>query len=107
MVAYEPVWAISDGKSYAKHKAATPEDAENAAQIVRKNIAEFYGEQVADKVKVLYGGSVSNDNATAYLEALGIDGLLIGGASLAVTSFWPIVEKAAQASPKQIKIAKA
>lgn len=105
VIAYEPVWAISSGKNYTKHKAATPEDAEEAARIVRKNIAELYGQEVAQKVRVLYGGSVSGENAGAFLQIEGIDGLLVGGASLALTNFWPIVEKAASLSVKKIKVA--
>lgn len=94
VIAYEPVWAISDGKNFAKHKNATPEDAQVAQSIIRHNISELYGSQVAAKVKVLYGGSVSTENAAAFLSAEGIDGLLVGGASLGVATFWPIVETA-------------
>jgi triosephosphate isomerase len=104
VVAYEPVWAISDGKGYAKHKAATPEDARNAAQIIRLNIAELYGVDVSNKVKILYGGSVSADNATAFLQTEGVDGLLVGGASLGVSTFWPIIEAAGKEVPKSITI---
>ena len=105
VVAYEPVWAISDGKTYHKHKAAVPDDAQEAASVIRKNIAELYGPDTAKKVRVLYGGSVSSDNANAFLQTEGVDGLLIGGASLAVTAFWPIVELAAQVVPKKIEVA--
>lgn len=104
VVAYEPVWAISNGKNFARHKAATPDDALSAAVIIRKNIAELYGQETAHKVRVLYGGSATPDNAGAFLQTDGIDGLLVGGASLAVTQFWPIVEKAAQLSTKKIKV---
>ena len=104
VVAYEPVWAISEGRSATSRNAAMPEDAQKAAEIVRKNITELYGADVARKVKVLYGGSVHADNASAFLQTEGIDGLLVGGASLGVATFWPIVEKACEALPKQIKV---
>jgi len=104
VIAYEPVWAISNGKNFSKHKSATPEDACQAAQIIRHNISELYGEEIAQKVKVLYGGSVTSDNATAFLQADGIDGLLVGGASLGVQTFWPIVEQAGKVVPKKIEV---
>ena len=110
VIAYEPVWAISSGANYAKHKSATPEDAQNAVTIIRNNITELYGADTAAKVQILYGGSTSPDNATAFLQAEGIDGLLVGGASLAITTFWPMVEKAAKtvtagnSSPKKVAV---
>jgi triosephosphate isomerase len=104
VIAYEPVWAISNGKNFSKHTSATPEDAAQAVQIIRHNISELYGEDTARKVKILYGGSVTSDNATAFLQAKGIDGLLVGGASLGVQTFWPIVEKAGKLAPKKIEV---
>jgi triosephosphate isomerase len=104
IIAYEPVWAISSGKNDAKHKSATPEDAFSAQKIIRHNISELYGEAVAQKVKILYGGSVNADNATAFLQAEGVDGLLIGGASLNVPVFWSIVEQAGKVAPKKIEV---
>lgn len=106
VVAYEPVWAISDGKSFARHDVATPEDAQIAAQIIRSNIAELYGNKAAQKVKVMYGGSVNTDNATAFLKCADIDGLLPGGASLNVATFWPIVEQAGKLVPTKIMVKK-
>lgn len=104
VVAYEPVWALSDGKNFSKHKAATSEDAHLAQRIIRHNIAELYGEDTAKKVKILYGGSVTPDNATAFLQTEGIDGLLPGGASLNISTFWPIVEQAGKIIPKKIEV---
>ncbi len=94
VVAYEPVWAISNGKDFADHAAPTPHDAAAAAKIIRRQIAQLFGSATAKKVRVLYGGSVSADNAAAYLGAEGIDGLLVGGASLDVHSFAAIIKKA-------------
>lgn len=106
VVAYEPVWAISAGKDFSKHTSAHPEDAGQAVAVIRHNIAHLYGEDVAKKVKVLYGGSTSPDNATAFLQTEGVDGLLVGGASLSVSTFWPIVEQAGKLLPKKIKVKK-
>jgi triosephosphate isomerase len=88
VVAYEPVWAIGTGDH------ATPDQAIKAAQTIRKNIAELYGDTAAKKVRVLYGGSVNQDNAADFLRAKGIDGLLVGGASLNYKQFTSIVETA-------------
>jgi triosephosphate isomerase len=88
VVAYEPVWAIGTGD------VATPDQATKAANIIRHNISELYGEQTAKKVRVLYGGSVTADVASGFLRAKGIDGLLVGGASLNYHQFAGIVDAA-------------
>jgi len=90
VIAYEPVWAIGTGK-YAR-----PDDVLAAISKIRNEIAHLYGYEAANKCKVLYGGSVDKDNASAYLVLDGVDGLLVGGASLSTATFWPIVEAAAQ-----------
>lgn len=92
IVAYEPVWAIGTGK-YAR-----PDDVLSAISKIRNEISHLYGYEAANKCKVLYGGSVDKDNCGAYLVLDGVDGLLVGGASLSVSKFWPIVELAAQAA---------
>jgi triosephosphate isomerase (TIM) len=76
IVAYEPVWAIGTGVN------ATPADAEEAHAIVRDRLASRYGRDAAGGIPVLYGGSVKPDNAADLLAAHGVDGLLVGGASL-------------------------
>lgn len=76
VVAYEPVWAIGTGVN------ATPQDASDMHRYVRQELATAYGHDVADAVPILYGGSVKPDNAAALLSAHGVDGLLVGGASL-------------------------
>jgi triosephosphate isomerase len=88
VVAYEPVWAIGSGD------VATPDQADAAATVIRHNIAELYGKHIADKVRVLYGGSVTADVAGGFLRAKGIDGLLVGGASLNYRQFSDIVDAA-------------
>lgn len=88
VVAYEPVWAIGTGN------IAKPDQATAAATVIRHNIAELYGKAAADKVRVLYGGSVTADVAGGFLRAKGIDGLLVGGASLNYIQFSGIVDAA-------------
>lgn len=88
IIAYEPVWAIGTGDS------ATPTDTKLAIQEVRRQIRDMFGAKVAKETPVLYGGSVSVDNAASYLALDEVDGLLIGGASLDSAQFPAIVELA-------------
>ncbi len=88
VVAYEPVWAIGTGVS------ASPEDAQNMCGYVRSELVGLYGDAGAN-VRVLYGGSVTPENAGDLLRQADIDGGLVGGASLNVQSFRAIVEAAA------------
>jgi triosephosphate isomerase len=85
VVAYEPVWAIGTGKT------ATPELAAEAHRVIRAQAAEAFGDEVAAKMRILYGGSVKPDNATALMSQPEIDGALVGGASLDPKSFAAIV----------------
>lgn len=85
IIAYEPIWAIGTGKTASK------EDANNAIKEIRNKIREIYGEQTADKVKILYGGSVKPENAKELFDTSDIDGALVGGASLNVHEFEKIV----------------
>jgi len=85
-VAYEPVWAIGTGKT------ATPELAAEAHRVIRAQAAEAFGDDVAAKMRILYGGSVKPDNATALMSQPEIDGALVGGASLDPKSFAAIVK---------------
>ncbi len=90
VIAYEPVWAISSGANFSSHQAATPEIASDAANFIRHQIRELYGPKAARHVRVLYGGSTSASNARSFLDAEGIDGLLVGGASLNYAEFTSI-----------------
>lgn len=91
VIAYEPVWAIGTGK---------PSTAEGASQVIskviRKTLAEQFGEAFSQKVRVLYGGSVTGSNAAEYFSDAEIDGALVGGASLKVSDFSLIVKAAVQ-----------
>jgi triosephosphate isomerase (TIM) len=86
VVAYEPVWAIGTGKT------ATPEIAAEAHAVIRKQATEIFGEEFADNLRILYGGSVKPDNVSALMAQEEIDGALVGGASLDAKSFAAIVE---------------
>ncbi len=86
VIAYEPVWAIGTGKT------ASPEQAEEAHAHLRKWLTERYTGEVADKTRILYGGSVKPANAQELLGQANVDGALVGGASLTVDQFGPIIE---------------
>jgi triosephosphate isomerase len=86
VVAYEPVWAIGTGKT------ATPELAAEAHRVIRAEAANAFGDDVAAKMRILYGGSVKPDNANALMSQTEIDGALVGGASLDRKSFAAIVK---------------
>jgi triosephosphate isomerase len=85
VIAYEPVWAIGTGKF------ATPDEIHPIVTAIRHTIEELYGEAGGMGIRLLYGGSVSPDNAAAYLSLDGIDGLLVGGASLNYEEFAAII----------------
>lgn len=86
VIAYEPVWAIGTGKT------ATPDQAQEVHQFIRKLIAEIFSEKVAEGVRILYGGSVKPDNIDQLMSQKDIDGALVGGASLKADSFSRIVK---------------
>lgn len=84
VVAYEPIWAIGSGK------AATPEDALEVCTLIREKIGKIFTPDIARKVRILYGGSVNEKNAATF-NLSGIDGVLVGGASLKADTFAAIV----------------
>jgi triosephosphate isomerase len=88
-IAYEPVWAIGTGHT------ATPEMAQEAHLTIRAEAAKALGQQVADDLRILYGGSVKPENAHALMAQPDIDGALVGGASLDPKSFAAICKAAA------------
>jgi len=85
VIAYEPVWAIGTGK------VATPDQAEEVHVGIRSLIAERYGKEVAEVVRIQYGGSVKAENAKEILLKPNVDGALVGGASLKVDAFMGII----------------
>lgn len=86
VIAYEPIWAIGTGKS------ATKDDAQNMCKAVRDVVAKDFGQEVADKVRVQYGGSVNPANIAEYMACPDVDGALVGGASLEADSFLALLD---------------
>ncbi|MFN3504743.1 MAG: triose-phosphate isomerase [Caldimicrobium sp.] len=84
VIAYEPVWAIGTGKN------ATPDQAEEVHNFIRKLLAEFFGKEVAEVIPILYGGSVTPQNVEELIKMPNIDGVLVGGASLDPEKFYKI-----------------
>ena len=87
-VAYEPVWAIGTGLT------ATPEQAQEVHDFIRKLLAQMYDDELAGEIRILYGGSVKPDNAADLMGQQDIDGSLVGGASLKADDFLAIIQAA-------------
>ncbi|MEP0861705.1 MAG: triose-phosphate isomerase [Ignavibacterium sp.] len=88
IIAYEPVWAIGTGKT------ATPQQAQEVHQFIRKLLTNMYSKDFANMIVIQYGGSVKPDNARELLSQKDIDGALVGGACLKADSFLGIIEAA-------------
>ena len=86
VIAYEPIWAIGTGKN------DSPDSAQKTIKEIRNVIASICGDSVAEKVRILYGGSVKPENIDAFMKERDIDGALVGGASLTAESFARIVK---------------
>lgn len=85
VLAYEPVWAIGTGET------ASPEQAQDMHAFIRKTLADKYGNEIAESVSILYGGSVKPANAKEIFSKPDVDGGLIGGAALKADDFFAIV----------------
>ncbi|MEV6549899.1 triose-phosphate isomerase [Streptomyces sp. NPDC051597] len=85
VIAYEPVWAIGTGE------VATPEDAQEVCGAIRARLAELYSQELADRVRIQYGGSVKASNVAAIMAQPDVDGALVGGAALDADEFVKIV----------------
>ena len=90
IVAYEPIWAIGTGRT------ATPEQAEAMAAAIRVTVQELVGDQAAQDMRILYGGSMKPANAEAFLACENVDGGLIGGAALKAEDFAALVAAASK-----------
>ena len=91
IIAYEPVWAISSAKSA---RLAAPDEIREVVNLIRKTLVDTYGAKSAEEVPVLFGGSVNATNAGGYLMIPGVNGLLVGSASLILSEFVDIIDKA-------------
>jgi len=89
VIAYEPIWAIGTGKS------ADAKTAEEACGFIRSVLAKVLSKELADEIRILYGGSVKESNITEYMAQPDVDGALVGGASLKPESFIELCNKAA------------
>ena len=87
-IAYEPVWAIGTGLT------ATPQQAQEAHELIRKLLTEMYDTQLAEEIRILYGGSVKPGNAQELMGQKDVDGVLVGGASLKADDFLNIIRAA-------------
>ena len=94
VIAYEPVWAIGTGR------AATGLQANETTGLVRNTIAEMYGDEIAQSMRILYGGSVIPDNIAEFMKQPEIDGGLVGGASLKAEQFLSIARQTAEIKSK-------
>jgi triosephosphate isomerase len=87
-IAYEPVWAIGTGLT------ATPQQAQEVQALIRKLLGQMYDTQLAEEIRILYGGSAKPDNAADLMHQQDVDGLLVGGASLNADDFVAIIHAA-------------
>lgn len=92
VIAYEPVWALSSGKDFSHHVIPTTEEIEYAVKLIRAQVKHLYGDAAGKAVRVLYGGSSNSSNALSILGVTGVDGFLVGGASLNADEFSEMVE---------------
>lgn len=95
VIAYEPVWAIGTGE-FAK-----PDQVEEVVKYIRRQVSELFGERTAKNIRILYGGSVDEHNASSYLNLPDCDGALVGGASLNQHKFSSIIESAFRVQQKR------
>lgn len=94
VIAYEPVWAISSGADFGTHAVATPEIVTAVMRTIRDQIKQLFGGPTAKNVRILYGGSVKADNAAGFMKVPGVNGFLVGGASLIAQEFEGIIKAA-------------
>ncbi len=90
VIAYEPVWAIGTGQ------AASPEDAQEACQWIRETVSRCADPEASARIRILYGGSVTEENTESLIQCADVDGALVGGASLDAAAFVGIIRAAAR-----------
>jgi triosephosphate isomerase len=99
-IAYEPVWAIGNADHHA-----TPQQAQDAHTAIRRQFSQLFGETEAHRLTIQYGGSVVADNTAAFLSRPGIDGALVGGASLKADEFLAVVRAAIEETQAEMQMA--
>ncbi len=87
-IAYEPVWAIGTGNN------CSADETMSSVLFIRKSVSQIYNREIADNIRILYGGSVKSDNSGSYIKNAGANGLLVGGASLNAEEFIKIIKSA-------------
>jgi triosephosphate isomerase len=92
VVAYEPVWAISNGSNYADHEIPKPDEVLSVVEYIRDYVKGVFGPKAAKNLRVLYGGSTMPDMVAGIVSVPGVDGFLVGGASLNYHAFSNIIE---------------
>jgi triosephosphate isomerase len=92
VIAYEPVWAISNGSNYADHEIPKPDEVSSVVEYIRDYVKGVFGPKAAKNLRVLYGGSTMPDMVAGIVSVPGVDGFLVGGASLNYHAFSNIIE---------------
>jgi triosephosphate isomerase len=92
VIAYEPVWAISNGSNYASHEIAKPAEVADVVTYIRDYVKGVFGPKAAKNLRVLYGGSTMPEIVTGMLNVPGVDGFLVGGASINYQAFSNIID---------------
>jgi triosephosphate isomerase len=94
VVAYEPVWALSNGSNYSNHEIPKPDELNDAIEYIRNYVKGVFGPKASKNLRVLYGGSTFPEIVTGMLDVKGLDGFLVGGASLNYHDFSSIIANA-------------
>jgi triosephosphate isomerase len=94
VVAYEPVWALSNGSNYSNHEIPKPDELNDAVEYIRNYVKGVFGPKASKNLRVLYGGSTFPEIVTGMLDVKGLDGFLVGGASLNYHDFSSIIANA-------------
>ncbi len=91
-IAYEPVWAISKGDPYQTKEIPTPENIKKISFYIKSLLSEIYNKKTAENIRIIYGGSANSENARGFIKEAGMQGLLVGGASLIAEEFVKLVK---------------
>jgi len=94
-IAYEPIWAISKGDPYQTKEIPTPDNIKKISFYIRGLLSEIYGQETVQNIRIIYGGSANSENARGFIKEAGMQGLLVGGASLVAEEFIKLVKNVA------------